>query len=273
MTVIALTSTRGAPGVTTTALALTLAWPRAAMLVEADVSGSSSIKAGHLRGDAEPEPNIVNLAIAHRNNALTLDAIRDVALELPLNRTRLVLPGVASSIQVGSLTNDFWETLAVTLHALTRRGVDVIIDAGRRGMTAGPEPLLRSADLVAVVTRTRLDDIVSVASNVAQLRGPADVAVERLGAILVGEGSPYRAADVKKATGLQAWASMAYDPVNADRLSGGKEILSTARLDRSPLMRSAKSTVNGLQKVLDRRADLLSAPTRSEPSREESSSR
>lgn len=45
MAVITVTSANGAPGVTTTALALALAWPRPCLLVEADVAGGSSILA------------------------------------------------------------------------------------------------------------------------------------------------------------------------------------------------------------------------------------
>lgn len=257
MTVLVLTSTRCSPGVTTVALALTLAWPRPAVLVEADVSGSSSLNAGHLRGEAEPEPNIVDLAIAHRNNTLNLTTLHSSMRELPMDPGRCVVPGLANSAQRATLTRAFWEALAQLLVALPRHGMDVVIDAGRIGMQAAPEPLFDHADLLVVVTRTSLDSIVSVAANVAGLRGDVDVAADRVGVLAVGEGQPYTAKEVTRASGLSVWATVAWDPVNAARLSGGKAIVSRARFDRSPLMRSARSAVGDLARVAQRREHVL----------------
>ncbi|NDL60216.1 hypothetical protein [Phytoactinopolyspora mesophila] len=260
MTVLALTSTRGAPGVTTTALALALAWPRAVLLVEADVSGSSSIKAGHLRGQAGPEPNIVDLAVAYRNNALNLTSLRASTIELPLDSSRAVLPGLVSAAQRISLTQDFWIALGALLVGLPNHGIDVIIDAGRRGMRSGPDPLLERADLFIAVSRTRLDDVVSVAANAADLRGPTDVAVDRVGTVLVGEGQPHSAPAVGRATGIPVWSTIAWDPVNAERLSGGKEINSRQRFDKSPLMRSARTAVDDLSRIYQRRQHVVAPP-------------
>ncbi|NDL57023.1 hypothetical protein [Phytoactinopolyspora mesophila] len=252
-----MTSTRGAPGVTTLALALTLAWPRPALLVEGDVSGSSSINAGHLRGEAEPAPNMVDLAIAARNNALNLATLRGVTRELPLDSDRLVLPGLANSAQRATLTKDFWEALAALLVTLPSHGIDVVIDAGRVGMREAPKALVDRATLSAVVTRSKLDHIVSLAANAAELRGDADVANDRVGAIVVGEGQPHSSKDVGRATGLPVWATVAWDPVNADRLSGGKEITSRTRFEKSPLMRSVRSAISELNRVAQRREYVL----------------
>ena len=49
MAVIALASFSGAPGVTTTALAMTFAWHRPALLVEVDTAKTSSILPGYLQ--------------------------------------------------------------------------------------------------------------------------------------------------------------------------------------------------------------------------------
>jgi len=53
MAVLALTSAKGAPGVSTAALAMTLLWPRPALLLEADPTGGSSVLAGYLRGTVD----------------------------------------------------------------------------------------------------------------------------------------------------------------------------------------------------------------------------
>ena len=64
MAVIALTSASGSPGVTTTALGLTLLWPRAVLLVEADPTGGSGVLAGFFRGAREYDSGLIELALS-----------------------------------------------------------------------------------------------------------------------------------------------------------------------------------------------------------------
>lgn len=260
MTIIALCSTRGAPGVTTTALAVTLTWPRPAILVEADVSGSSSIKAGHRHGELSARPNIGHLVVAHRNGTLGADTLREAAIELPLNPSRRFVPGLATAAQREDLTRGFWANLAHVLTAISHHDMDVIIDAGRLGMAHGPDPLLDVADLIAVVSRTSLDLAVSVTANAGLLRGDTDVAVDHVGLILVGEGRPVHRKLFTEKSGLPVWASLTFDPVNADQLSGGRELHSAKRVELSPLMRSVRSAIAELDMVASRRQALLGRP-------------
>jgi hypothetical protein len=266
MTIVALTSARGAPGVTTTALTATLTWPRPVLLVEADVCGSSSIKAGHLRGEYGHHPSLINLVVAHRNsarrNGLNLDTLRDQTIALTDDRSRLLLPGLATRAQAASLTGGFWDALATLLGAVSDHGVDVIVDAGRMGIRHGPDSLLRDADLVALVSRTGLDDLVTARANVDQLPGEhTGVAVERRGLLLVGEGQPHRAREAAKATTLPVWASIAWDPVAAEKINGRERVrTSLARVGTSRLVRSVRTTVTELIDTDRRRRQLLVAP-------------
>ncbi|WP_051425522.1 hypothetical protein [Jiangella gansuensis] len=262
MTVLALTSVRGAPGVTTTALVAALTWPRPVLLVEADVSGSSSIKAGHLRGEVDHQLGLINLAVAHRNGALSPSAVRGQTIALTADGGRLALPGLATRAQAASLTDDFWVTLATLLRGVTRHGVDVIIDTGRFGMTHGPDPLLRSADLVAVVTRTALDDLVAVRASADQLPGSAaDASLDRRGLLLVGPGRPHRAGEAAEATTLPVWACIDWDPAAADRVNGRERVRSSlSRLTTSRLIRSGRAAVAELQAADERRSQVLSTP-------------
>ncbi len=263
MTVIAMTSARGAPGVTTTALVLTLAWPRPVLLVEADVCGSSSIKAGHLRGEYDHQLSLINLALAHRGGALNLDTLRGQTIALTDDRGRLVLPGLATRAQAASLTETFWESLATLLKAVSGHGVDVIVDAGRLGMRHGPDPLLRTADLLAVVSRTGLDDLVAVRANADQLPGTeADAVMERRGLLLVGDGRPHRANEAADATTLPVWASVAWDPLTAERVNGRERVrTSLTRVGNSRLIRSGRAAIAELADVDDRRRRVLGRPT------------
>lgn len=259
MTVLAFTSVRGAPGVTTTALVAALAWPRPVLLVEADVSGSSSIKGGHLRGEVDHELGLVNLALAHRNGALSLSTLRGQTLALTGDGARLALPGLATRAQTASLTDDFWATLATLLRGITRHGVDVIVDGGRFGMRHAPDALLEAADLLVVVCRTALDDLVAVRANADQLPGGAgDAALDRRGLLLVGEGRPYRAREAAEATTLPVWTTVDWDPVAAERINGRERLrTSLSRLTSSRLIRSGRDAVAELLDADDRRRRCL----------------
>ncbi|WP_116949270.1 hypothetical protein [Jiangella endophytica] len=259
MTMLALTSVRGAPGVTTTALVAALTWPRPVLLVEADVAGSSSIKAGHLRGEVGHELGLINLALAHRNGALSLSTLRGQTIALSDDGARLALPGLATKAQATSLTDDFWATLAGLLRGVTRHGVDVIVDGGRFGMRHGPDALLRAADLLAVVCRTALDDLVAVRANADHLPdGAGEAALDRRGLLLVGAGRPHRADEAAEATTLPVWSAVDWDPVAAERVNG-RERLRTglSRLTSSRLVRSGRGAVAALLAADDRRRRVL----------------
>ncbi len=263
MTVLAFTSVRGAPGVTTTALVAALTWPRPVLLIEADVAGSSSIKAGHLRGEVGHELGLINLALAHRNGALSLGTLRRQTIALTDEGARLALPGLATKAQAASLTDDFWATLASLLRNVTLHGVDVLVDGGRLGMRHGPDALLRAADLLAVVCRTALDDLVAVRSNVDQLPdGAGDGTVlDRHGLVLVGEGRPHRAGEAAEATTLPVWATVDWDPVAAERMNGRERLRSSlSQLTSSRLIRSGRGAVTELLAADDRRRQVVDLP-------------
>jgi hypothetical protein len=250
MAVIALTSSRGAPGVTTTALALALVWPRPVVLVEADVSGSSSVGAGYLRGNLDPNRGLISFAVAHRAGSLTTDTIREQAVPLSDDDTKLLVPGLASADQVGSLTTDLWDRLGGVLAALDRAGTDVLVDAGRLGMVGGPDPLLGQAQMVLLVMRTSLDGVVSARARIGQLRTLRAESVagpDGLGLLPVGEGRPYRATEVVKAVGLPVVATVSHDEPNAQVLSHGAP--RNRRFDVCPLVRSARSAADEIQRV------------------------
>ena len=78
MALITLCSIKGAPGVTTTALAMTMTWPRPALLVEADSSGGSAIMAGLLRGQVSQERSLLSLTMAAAHSVLVRSSHNDL---------------------------------------------------------------------------------------------------------------------------------------------------------------------------------------------------
>jgi len=254
MTVIALTSARGAPGVTTTALALTMAWPRPVLLLEADVSGSSSILAGYLGGTRAHDRGLVDLALAHRSGNL-FTSLQQSSVDLP-GAKKWLLPGLVSPAQAANL-RPVWDPLADVLSGLEREGMDVIVDAGRLGAEHGPVSLLRQAEVTLLVTRTSLPAIAATRAR-AKLLGE-DLAQQGtgndgFGLLLIGEGQPYNSREIVTAVGVPVIASIGWDPVHAEVYSVGA---SARRLESSTLTRSVTAAASSIQQLATRRRTRL----------------
>jgi hypothetical protein len=242
MAVVALTSAKGAPGVTTTALALTLAWPRPALLVEADVSGSSSVLAGYFRGTRKHDRGLIDLAAAHRDGRIE-DGVWDSAVPLD-EQQKWLLPGLTTSTQSGTMRN-LWDPLATVLRSLDTSGIDVIVDAGRSDVHNAPMPLLREADVSLLVSRTDLPSIAAARSRARILedelaaRGTIEDAVWLLA---VGEGRPLGRRELKATVRLPVVdAAMAWDPAAAAVLSAGEQPEKPKKWNNSGFVRSARS--------------------------------
>lgn len=244
MAVIVLASASGAPGVTATALGLALAWPRPVVLVEADPTGGSAVLAGYLRGEVPHDRGLVNLALAHRNGGDLADALPGVLLRLPGTGVDL-LPGVRSHAQATALA-PVWEPLSTVLAALERTGTDVLVDAGRLGLTGAPWPLVRAADVALLVTRTSLPALSGARSWAKTLTDDAATAgtTAGVGLLLVGEGHPYTAREIQSVLGLSVVASVAWDPVSAETFHLGA--VPGRRFDSAPLARSLRAAVSAV---------------------------
>lgn len=238
MAVIALTSASGSPGVTTTALGLVLSWPRPVLLVEADPTGASGILAGYFRGGRYYESGLVEVALS----ALAVpDALAQVARPLEGTQVRFVA-GTRSHTQARAL-RELWEPLAEAMVELEATGQDVVVDLGRLGLVGSPEPLLNRADLTLLVTRSTLPALAGARSWAETLR--QDAAPDRTGVLLVGEGQPYRGAEVSKVLGVPVVAALADDPDAAAVYSRGAP--PPKRFEAGPLVRSLRAAVEAIQ--------------------------
>ena len=122
MTVIALASVKGSPGVTTAALAIAARWPagRKVLLVEADPFGGDLAP----RYGATVTGGLASLLAAARRE-LTPEAVWDHVHELPGGLA--VLFGLAGVRQAAANEN-VWPAIAT---ALAELDADVVVDAGR----------------------------------------------------------------------------------------------------------------------------------------------
>ncbi len=255
MALIAITSASGAPGVTTTALGLALAWPRPVVLVEADPTGSRAIPAGYLRGGELPTTRtVVDLAVSLRAGTLVEDLPASV-FRLP-GTTVDFLPGPLNHLQSRAL-DALWEPLSAELKALERNGQDVIVDVGRLGLDGSPTRLLTSADVALLASRSTLPALVGASSwapTVLSWFERAGAAAS-LAALLIGDGRPYGARAAAKVLQVPVAASLAWDPDTAAVYSEGAAAgrkFQTAALNKS--LRAATQSIATM--VTATRADL-----------------
>ena len=149
------------------------------------------------------------------------EAIADHVLTLD-GGVRL-LAGVATAAQVPSMAA-LWEPLARSLRAMHDLGVDVIVDAGRLGAAHGPMPLLRHADLVALLLRSDLPSINAARGAVGMLGDElarTGLGTQVLHTVLVGPGRPYSPREVTSVLRTPMLGDVAWDPRAAAVLSTG----------------------------------------------------
>ncbi|MFE9425473.1 hypothetical protein ACFYNO_21185 [Kitasatospora sp. NPDC006697] len=269
MAVIALTGGPGAPGTTTSALALLLAWPlaggRRVLLVECDPDGGAAL-AGALQGRVDGSHGLRNLAVADRRGILA-EALWEQLIDLSPGGTgdRLLLPGLTDPAQAAGLAYT-WEPLIETLRGLHDLGYDVLLDLGRSGALGAGAVLARRADCVAATVRTTLRGLSTARPRVAALRedlAAAGTGADGLGLLLITEG-PYPPGDVTRELGLPLLGTLPYASRTARVLSDGGDS-TDRRFIRSELLRAARTVADRVLTVARQRHDRLTPVQVAEP--------
>lgn len=177
MSIIAFTSVGTSPGITSTAIALTLAWPRPAVLIEADTSKPSTVVSGYMRGSVSSHHGLTALTQIHGVHGIDRNALWESMLplasdidDIPEGHNKYVL-AAHSNPDVAAASSSFWSSLSTHLPNLSE-GIDVIIDLGRwNGSSDYRNGLLSTADWAFFGTRLSLQ-------SVAALRSRIDAAIE-----------------------------------------------------------------------------------------------
>ncbi|MFB7419780.1 hypothetical protein ACFC1L_34830 [Streptomyces sp. NPDC056210] len=180
MAVIALASI-ASTGVTSSALALTLASPRPSLLAECDPKGGT-LRAGFLRGQISAGFGLYHLAAAERVSPDAMaNAFASHLWPLDEGGHRKLMPGLTDAAQAASLGRT-WSALSDVLHVLAQEaGHDVYVDAGRLSFTSGqlhetltPAPLIHQADLVLLVVRNTEPSLALTRHVIDPLRAELD---------------------------------------------------------------------------------------------------
>lgn len=244
---IAVVSSKNSPGATTTALALTLAWPRPALLAELDPRGGD-ILWGYGRGQNVGGAGLLRLQLTSRSHS-PAESVWSEVIELPVpapvktpgvDGRRWWLPGLTEPRQVGTVN---WALVVRMLRAVDD-GADVVADCG--SVYGNPERAPRAAwagaDLVVLTVRPTLAGV-HAARNAAQILREdlmtSGLGPDRLVSVVVGCAYGYPLSQVVDE--LQDCApvlgDLPYDPDAADTLGGLRD--QRPRFARSSLLRHA----------------------------------
>ncbi|KQY44336.1 hypothetical protein ASD18_12395 [Cellulomonas sp. Root137] len=245
MSVVVVCAAHGAPGVTTTSLALTWMWPavhpdRRVLLLDADPAGSGLLT-GYLHAGVPDTAGV--LALAAQRPPLSAEQTMQCALALDDDSTRMVVPGVADPVQARPLVGT-WTALTDTGRELGRCGVDVVVDAGRLGHRSEPTSLLHDADLVAVTARGEIASLVPAAAAVRRLRDERPGRIPPV-ALVIGDG--YSPGEITATLAVADALPVALDAWTARRFAeGGAQ---GWRFDRSPLLRTVRAVIERLAQL------------------------
>ncbi len=198
---VALTSAKGSPGVTTTALCLAALAGPDGLVVEADPAG------GDLECWTGPhgEAGLVALATRMRPD-LTGGELHNHAVEVVDGVSAVTAPTTETAMSaVLSRTAD---RLGPTLASVD---IDVFADLGRWLPSRPTAGVLAAADLALVVCRPTLDSIEHARGLVAP-GGPIEGAVAVAAAVVVGGAHPYGPSEIELALGLPVAGVLPWDP-------------------------------------------------------------
>lgn len=231
MSIVCVASAHGAPGVTTTVIALAGAWrsDRTPLLVEADPFGGVIAA----RFGLADSPGLVSFAAAARRQTVDTEVVWRHAQQLPGGVA--VLAGSSSADQARSVIGDIAGPLMSWARSCDE--VDVIVDCGR--LTADPLlGLLGHADTVWVAVRPTVDQLRPAFHRLTALEA-AGVDADL---VLVGD-SPYGPTEVESALGISVAGVVAWDPPAATALAGAG---SSGKLGRTLLVRSVAALADSL---------------------------
>lgn len=239
---IAVCCDRGAPGSTTTALALGVASPEPTIVVESDPYGGDLSLRCTAPGDmAFPATPTVLTVAAEARSSTDPGLVAGRAQEFT-GSTRIVAGHLSAEQAVGVKS---WAPLAQALRASASR---TVVDLGRIHAGSPTLPVAAAADVLVTVTRPEMGAVIHLrerlerlAPVLASLRDAPPVVVPlvvtgtRIATAVVAEVARLLAAsDASEVVAALGW--IAWDPAGVERMQAGQV---SGKDARTPLLRSA----------------------------------
>ncbi|WP_158851169.1 chromosome partitioning protein [Saccharothrix deserti] len=210
---VSVLSLKGSPGATTFAVALAARWPAPArtLVVEADPSGGDLA----LRFSLPSTPGLVSLAAAARRGG-DADLVWQHTRQLPGGLPVIAAPPDADQARaaLAALAPDPAGGLGVLRAAGNQPGTVVVVDCGRVDPGSPALSIVRSSDVVVLLSRAHADDLAHLPRRLPAVGrwSPNPVL------LLVGEG--YSTAEVARELGVSPLGRVPHDPSGAAVLCG-----------------------------------------------------
>lgn len=264
MSVIVLGSLGQSPGLTTAAVGLAMNWPRAVVLVEADISKPSSVLSGFLQGSVPASTGLNTLAeltamTGQRLSARTLwPALVRMDQAEQGSPERYLLHGFSNPVAAKGATT-LWGELMRVLHELHNGGVDALIDLGRWNGARDRTALVKQADYVAWATRTTLPGIAATAAHyTAATQERASEGRAGYQAVLEFEPSAgaFPTRELSRFLGTSVIGKVPFSPRGADTYSLGRQTSKRGKATKS-YDRAMSSLANVLIKQANEAASVL----------------
>lgn len=232
MSTLAIASAGTSPGVTTTALALTMAWARPVMLVEADVSKPSAVVAGLLQGGLPADAGLMGVAQAAGVEPVTEQDIWDFSVPLPQQSDqelgRWLLPALSEPAAARQMRS-FWTDLLRVLRSLDAHPVDAIVDLGRIEDRHGRHDLILDTDHLALVVRSDLASVAALGAYLPEIEADraSRGASETISVIVVEDlAQKISSSQIARYLGVPVAGRIPHAAQAAAALSGGARVLS-----------------------------------------------
>jgi hypothetical protein len=265
--IVGFASIAGSPGVTTSAVATALLWPRPAVFIEADTSNISAVLPGLLRGRLDYSRSLSQAMLLHTRGDLTADAFLDPTLPLsvPIHELpkdpylphpsvrdghRLWVVAGFDNLDAADGTSSLWSALTAVGSELDELGTDMVVDFGRLNRVEPRQALLEACDRLVLVARANLPDLFRSIGRISELRARlAPLGRDsHLGLLLIA--SPTRhgteAQDFEKRVGVEVISILPFSPRGAAGYSAGI----SERNARTPYQRAVRRFVQELSHPL-----------------------
>lgn len=251
---ISLTSASGSPGTSTTALGLSLIWPRDVILLEADTIGASATLAGFFAGSRPPKATILDLTPGADFEEQLMS--RSIALTDDQKPIRRLIPGISNPLHGTSLATR-WDALAMALYDLERAGIDVIVDIGRIHSPHLAAPILRAADVTTLVLRPTITSTLTARTTIKHRHLAEDdgLASPSFHLITIAAPDSYSNAEASRALQQPSLGSLPWAPKHAAVFAHGAP--RPRRFDSSAYARSLRSLANAITAAGQKRREAI----------------
>lgn len=239
----AIVSGKTAPGATTSTWALTLAWPRAVVAVDADPAGGDMVP-GLLAGRTTVDHGLLSWTTTTRRMTAPDSAaiIGDHIVALPEAPHAWLMPGLQNPSQATAIDSRGWQRLAAALEDVSAGRRDVLIDTGRLSESSCWS-VIRACDRILLVSRRSVRSIHATRNAATTLQSRLGD-LNRVQLLVVGNG-PYAADAIAAQLGIRVAAEFPEARDAAAVLSDGATA-SLRGLRRSRLLRSARALASAL---------------------------